>query len=274
MIKLGIHSEVPDVGPTTVFSIGNYPVANSSLMAFLVVLIVVIIALFLRKASKGVPGKFQNFIEMAYEGVFAIIYSVSGSKALTEKVFPLVSALFIFIFFSNYSSLIPGLNEITYGGAPLFRPATSDFNTTFALALSMILLIQFYSLKSDGIIKYIGKYIKVKELYHGFRKGISHGLFAVVDFCIGILDIVGEIAKVISLSLRLFGNMYAGIVLSAVIMSGVAFAIPAVWMAMGFLSALVQTLVFSLLITAYYSLSVGNVEEPDKQVEELKVIIK
>ena len=265
MSPLGIHSGIPDVSPSTVFTINGYPLANSTLMAFLVVLIVILTAFLLKKSTSGVPKKFQNFVEFVYEALSGLIFSVTGNRTLTEKVFPLVGALFIFIFFSNYSSLLPGLNEITYNGVALFRPATSDFNTTFALALSMILLIQFNTLRAEGIVKYLGRYIKIKEIYHGFRKGIAGGLFAIVDFCIGVLDIVGEIAKVISLSLRLFGNMYAGIVLSAVIMSGVAFIVPAVWMAMGFLSAMVQTLVFALLITAYYSLSVPSGEPPDNK---------
>ena len=106
-------------------------------------------------------------------------------------------------------------------------------------------------------------FIKIKELYNGFRKSFKDGLFSIIDFFIGFLDIISELAKVISLSLRLFGNIYAGIVLTSVIFTGMAYILPSVWVGMGLLFAIVQAVVFSSLITAYYVLAVKLKSEDD-----------
>ncbi|NCN39261.1 MAG: F0F1 ATP synthase subunit A, partial [Candidatus Aenigmarchaeota archaeon] len=115
---------------------------------------------------------------------------------------------------------------------------------------------QLISVRDYGILGYIGKFIKIKDLYEGAKKGIGAFILALIDFAIGFLDIISEVAKVVSLSLRLFGNMYAGQVLATVILGGFAYGLPAIWMVMGTLSVVVQTLVFALLVTAYYTISV------------------
>ena len=120
----------------------------------------------------------------------------------------------------------------------------------------MILLIQLASIRDYGIFGYLGKFFQFKQVWVAFRKSIKDGMLAIIEFMIGLLDIVSEIAKVVSLSLRLFGNMYAGQVLATVILAGFAYGLPAIWMSLSVLSAVVQTLVFALLVTAYYSISV------------------
>jgi len=257
---LRIQSEIPGIGPDTVFTIAGYPVANSTLMIVLAIFFTIGVAFIMRKKTQLIPGKVQNFAEGAYEAVFNLINSVTGNTKVTAKIFPLVGTLFLFILLSNTEGLLPIIGEVTYKGTPIFRSATADFNTTFALAFGMVLLIQIASIKDSGIFAYIGKFFQFKQVWVGFRTSIKDGFMALIMFAIGLLDIVSEMAKVVSLSLRLFGNMYAGQVLATVILAGFAYGLPAIWMSLSVLSAVVQTLVFALLVTAYYSISVSNDE--------------
>lgn len=239
----------------TIFSVGGFPITNSTLMLVLVVALVIVAGIVLNRRRSLVPGGFQNVIELFYESVLGIVASITGSMKRAEGVFPLIAALFVFIGLSNTLGLIPGISSITVNGANLFRTATSDFNTTFALALAMVLLLQFVSIKEIGILGYLGKFFQFHDVYKGFKQGIAAGMVAVINFFIGLLDIVSEAAKVVSLSLRLFGNMFAGEVLATIVLGSIAFGIPALWMSMNLLAAVVQTMVFSFLVTAYYTLS-------------------
>lgn len=250
-----VQRNIAGVNPETIFTIIGYPIANSTLMLVVVMVLIIIGAIILNVTFKKIPSGFQNLAEYLYESILKMLTQVTGNIRVSEGVFPIVGTLFIFIFMSNFIGLIPGLSSITYHGLNIFRTPTSDFNTTFALAFAMVLFLQFVGIKDWGFFTHIGKFIQIHEVIKGFRQGIGPGFQSLVNFFIGLLDIIGEIAKVISLSLRLFGNMYAGEVLATVIMAGVAYGVPAVWMGMSMLSAVVQTLVFSLLITAYYTLT-------------------
>jgi F-type H+-transporting ATPase subunit a len=157
--------------------------------------------------------------------------------------------------------MIPGVASVTYGGVSFFRSPTSDFNTTLGLALAMVVLIQGYAFKQLGFFGYVGRFIQIGGIIKGFKEGVGAGFMAIINFLIGLLDIVSEAAKVVSLSLRLFGNIYAGEVLAVIILGALAYVLPATWMALNILFALVQAVVFGALVAAYYSIAVA-VEEP------------
>jgi len=146
-------------------------------------------------------------------------------------------------------------------GSQIFRTPTADFNTTFGLAFGSIFIIQLVGIKEWGLFGHIGKFLQFKEVFLGFKKGFSFGSTALISFFVGLLDIIGEIAKVISLSLRLFGNMYAGEVLTIVLFGSLAYLLPSLWLAMGLLSAVVQAMVFGSLVTVYYAMALKPDEE-------------
>ena len=256
MDLLRINREIPGIGPDTVFSIGNFPVANTTLMMVCIALFIAVIALVMKKRDNLIPDKIQNFVEGFYEYIYDLINQVTGNPKVTAKVFPLIGSLLIFILLANIEGLLPIINELTYNGTAVFRAPTSDFNTTFALAFFFLFLIQFEAIRKGGFGAYLGKFFQFKQVWVAFRKSIKDGMISLIMFGIGILDIISEIAKVVSLSLRLFGNMYAGQVLSVVILAGFAYGLPVLWMTLSVLSVVVQTAVFALLVTAYYSTSV------------------
>lgn len=247
-----IKEKITTIGPETVFNIGSFPVVNSFLMILVILVFLIALTFFIKKRFKVKPSKFQLFVELLYEQMMDLTSQLSGSDVYTKKIFPLVAGLFVYLGLANLIGLVPGLTEITYQGISIFRTPTADFNTTFGLALALIILIQLVGIGQVGIFGYLGKFFKFKEVYVGFKAGIGQGLVAVIDFLVGLLDIISEFAKVISLSLRLFGNMYAGQVLAVVALGALAYGLPLFPLALGIFSGIIQAMVFGALVAAYY----------------------
>lgn len=252
---LRISRPIDSIFSETIFRIAGFPVNNSTLFAVFISALAVLLCFFVIRRFKVNPNKTQAAVEIIYEGIENLVSQVAGSGKSAAAV-PFIGALFVFIGASNLLGMVPGLTSVIWDGKPLFRVPTADFNTTFGLALAAILTIQFLSVKDYGFFGYLGKFIKLKEIYLGFKEGIGQGFIAIIEFFVGLLDIIGEIAKIISLSLRLFGNIYAGIVFSAVIFGAAAYFLPAFWAAMSLFFAVVQAIVFGSLVAAYYVLAV------------------
>jgi F-type H+-transporting ATPase subunit a len=224
-------------------------------MSLLVIVLIVIFASIFIPRLQELPGKRQNMVEAIYEAIIDLIAQIAGNEIWAKRIFPLVAALFVYIGVANLIGLVPGLTSITYNDAPLLRTPTSDFNTTLGLALGVVAVIQAASISDWGFFGYLGRFFKFKEVYLGFKKGLGAGAMAIVEFLIGLLDIFAEFAKVISLSFRLFGNMFAGEVLALLILGAFAYVIPSAWLTMNILFAVVQTVVFGALAAAYYTLA-------------------
>lgn len=261
MDLLRITREIPSKEPDILFQVFGFPVSSSLFSILLITILFAILGYFATKRFKDRPSFFQSVVEVLYEAIEDLIGQITQSKVITSKIFPIIATLFIYIGASNLLGLVPGLNNITYGGKYVFITPTADFNTTFGLALAMVILLQFVSIKDFGIFGHLGKYFQFAQVYRGFRTSLVEGGLAIVNFMIGLLDIFSEIAKVISLSLRLFGNMYAGGILATLILGGFAYILPAAWLAMNLLSAVVQAMVFGSLVAAYYTLSIKSEEE-------------
>lgn len=254
--------EIPHVEPSVIFHIGSFPVANSTLMILFIIMILALVSEFVIRHFKAQPSKTQSIIEILYEGMLDLVTQITGSHEASAKIFPLVGAIFVYLGMANLIGVVPGLAEITVGpDIPLLRTPTTDFNTTFGLALAMVLLLQILSIKEIGLFLYLGKFLQFRQVWLGFRKSMSEGFMAIIGFFIGLLEIISEVSKVISLSLRLFGNMYAGTVLAAIALGAFAYVLPAVLLGVHLLVSVVQAIVFGSLITAYYALSISHGEE-------------
>lgn len=256
-----IHRETSGVTPDTILTIGDFKIANSTLTSILILLIFIAICFFIIRKYKIRANKSQTMVELLVESMFDLIKQITGSEKYARALFPLIASLFIYIGFSNLISIIPGLMSITIDGVPLFRSPTSDFNTTFGLALGSVVLTNIVSINDWGFWGHLGKFFKFKDVYLGFKDGLKSGFMSIIDFAIGLLDIVGELAKIVSLSLRLFGNMYAGEILATLILGSLAYVIPILWTSMSLLSGVIQAIVFGSLTTAYYMLAVKIKEE-------------
>lgn len=250
----------PGIQPETLFHIGQLPVTNAMLFGVVLTVVLFFFSLIIGKRAKLRPGKGQTIMEMLIEGFINMLEQITGNRENAMKMLPLVGGIFVFFGLSNLITLVPGITSITYDGVALFRGPTNDFNMTFTVALAVVILSHIGSMRAFGLFGHLGKFLKFKELFAGFRKGIGGALMGILDFVMGLLDIISEFAKIFSLSLRLFGNMYAGEVLAALLLGGFAIAIPSVWMAMNILVGVIQAIVFGALTAAYYSLAVQQME--------------
>ena len=261
-----VAGENPTVQPEILFQIMNFPITNAMITSVLVTILLIIFILFVRKDYKfgGLTNKIQTIAEMAVESFIGLLEQITGNRERAKELLPLIGALFLFLGLGNLITLLPFFSSFSFAGKPFFRTPTNDFNLTFSLAFAMVLLTNIASMKKFGFFGHLGKFFKFKEVYLGFKEGIGAGFLAIVDFLIGLLDIVSELAKVVSLSLRLFGNMYAGDVLLVILLGSFALFIPNIWIAMSLLTAVLQALVFGSLTAAYYTLAVESAEAEQK----------
>ena len=248
---LSFKRELTTISPTQIFDIYGYPITNSTLYIIFIICFLLVFSFLAFRRQSLIPNKVQSFFEIVYEAIHSQIQTITGSDYHTKRVFPLIASIFVFVGLSNYGGLIPGLSSITWNGNAIFRTATGDFNTTFGLALGALIVIHFITIYDLGIFGYIGKYIPFKQLKEDMGKGVLSPIYMFVTILMACLDIIGEFAKILSPSLRLFGNMYAGDVLTTVLIGIVAFVVPSFWVAFGLLGALIQTIVFGSLITLF-----------------------
>ena len=182
----------------------------------------------------------QNISEWVVETFYSLTESVSQNAA--SKIFPYFITFFLFILFINWSALIPGVGTIGFFHGhelvPLFRGATSDLNTTLGLALVSVAATHVLSIRTIGIKDYLSRYFS----------------FNPINLFIGVLEIISEITKVVSLSFRLFGNIYAGEVVLITVSSIFAFAFPLPFLMLEVIVGIVQALVFSMLTMAFMAI--------------------
>lgn len=257
---------IPQIKPEIIFYLGNIPITNSFLAALIVSAILIFFAIIVRVYTKGIgsSSNFQIVAELITEKSLDFIESISQDRELANKILGIVGTLFVYITISNLLlTFFPILGDIKVSAvtgeeASLFRSPSNDVNYTVALASSMVILAQIFSIRQNNLWNHINKYIQLKPVFNGFRQGIGAGFTSLIGFFVGILDLMSEFAKIISLSLRLFGNVFAGEVLIVVIMSLFSFILPVPLILLGLLTGVLQAIVFGALVTSYITLSVSE----------------
>lgn len=254
---LHVYEEIPSIASPILGNVGPLTIATSTITVTLITVLFIFLCIKVSK-SKLIPGKFQHILEMFYEAVASFIVSIIGDKEKANKIVPYVGAIMTYLIVANLLPMFPGIGSlyVVIGGehVPLLRGATTDFNTTFGLALAVVVTMQVIGMREQGVLGYLSHFIQIKQVIKGFKKSIGEGVVSIVGFLVGLIEIVSEIAKVLSLSLRLFGNMFAHEVLTVILLGAFSVAVPALWMGMGLLVGVVQSVVFVALITVYYSL--------------------
>jgi len=246
---------IPGLAAETIFHVGNFPVTNTMINAWVAILLFLAVGLYLRRRVSLRPGKVQNTLEYFLEIILGYFDQVTGDRKKTLRFLPLVGSVFFFILISNWLGILPGVGSITYGHLTLFRPANTDLNLTVAMAITAVLVSHIVGFFAIGFFSYINKFIQVKTLINGIKKGPMGFFTAFIEFFVGILEIISEFAKVLSLSLRLFGNIFAGEVLMSVMISLVAYIVPTPFMLLEFLVGLIQAGVFSILMLVYLTVA-------------------
>ncbi len=283
-----------ELAAETLFHIGPVPVTNSMLTMFIVMGVILLAGWLLASKASIVPGRRQGAFESIVEFLLNLVEATAGKRA-GRRIFPLVGALFIFIIFANYSGLLPGVGTIgfyethaidegaqqsreevtvpdagvvpdltqdnqsdeagTAGEAaheeervlvPFLRGPNTDLNMTLAMALLTFTIVQVAGISA-----------------HGVRGRIKH--MADPPFLFPI-EAISELSRIISLSARLFGNVFAGEVLLAVMyalgaairIAVIPFAFPVVFLFLEVLFGAIQALVFALLTLIYITLATAG----------------
>lgn len=246
---------IPTFAPEVLALPGGVAITNTMVNVWLAMAIFLFLGIMLRRRMGLRPGRLQNACEYILESLFGYLDQVTGSREKTVRFLPVVGSVFFFILLSNWLGLLPGTGSITVGHAPLFRPANTDLNLTVAMALVSVISSHIFAFGSIGFFAHANKFIQIGTIVKSFRHGPIAVFTAVVEFMVGIIEIVGEVAKVVSLSLRLFGNVFAGEVLISVIGALVAAVVPAPFMLLEVLVGLIQASVFAMLTTVYLTVA-------------------
>jgi F-type H+-transporting ATPase subunit a len=297
---MNIHVEI---AAETLFHIGPIPVTNSMLTMFLVMAGILLVGWWVARDLKEVPGRGQGLIEIIVGFILGIVEGTAGRKA-ARGLMPLVGGMFIFILFANYSGLLPGVGTIglwrepehetateapddsrheegalLYQVAsvnpvsapatavaaeeehdkvlvPFFRAPNADINMTLAMALVTFMTVQIYGIRA-----------------HGVRGRIKH--MASPVFLLPI-EVIGEFSRIISLSARLFGNIFAGEVLMGVMVAManaikialIPLGLPAIFLLLEVLFGSIQALVFALLTAIYITLATAGHDDHEEEHAE------
>jgi len=265
-----------------VFHYKDFVITNSLLTSWVVVIIILIISFALRLKLKEVPGKLQNLFEIIIEGALSLCDQVTNDRNLSVKIFPIAISVFFFILINNWLGIIPlggfGLIETGEHGKafiPFLRGGTADINTTIALAVMAVLGANLFGIFSIGLWKTFNKYVNLKvlgEIFTKLRREPTVIIVAPITFFVGLIEIIGEFAKVASLSFRLFGNVFAGEVLLASMAALVAYVVPIPFLFLEILVGAIQALIFSMLLVVYFTISASDHSEHEEVHEESKVL--
>ena len=225
-----------------IFHIGSFPVTNSLLTVWAVVILLCLTAILISRRIKYVPGKAQNVAEIVIDSLLDFMANIAGGRKEAEKFFPVVATIFLLVLASNWFGILPGLSAIGIHEGdkfiPLFRSVNSDINMTLALALLTVVMSHLYGLYTVGIKHHLGKFFN----FHG-----------PINFFTGILEIIGEISKIISLSFRLFGNVFAGEVLLIIIGFLVPYIAPIPFLGLEIFVGFIQAIIFATIAMLAFS---------------------
>jgi F-type H+-transporting ATPase subunit a len=245
----------------------GFPITNSMVVTWIVAALLIVFARVATRDMKHVPGGAQNFLEWLVESLYNFIEGVIGPH-LVKRTFWFFATIFIFILAANWFGLIPGVGTIGWGHQtakgfrvtePLFRGANADLNLTLAMALVFFACWILWALLETGPLGFL------KELFgpKGESTGVLKVLLVVVFFAVGCLEVVSILFRPVSLSFRLYGNIFAGenmLETMATMVPGLGWLLPVPFYFLELLVGLVQALVF-MLLTAVFTLLICQHEE-------------
>jgi F-type H+-transporting ATPase subunit a len=231
------------------------PSISSTILTMWIVMAVVLVGVILMTRRRDLlPGRAQNAFEFLYEFMSDFGLSIAGAAA--KPYIPLFIAFFILILFSNWSGLVPPVGRIEQLRAP-----TSDVNITIGLALVSFLYFEFQGFRRLGVGGYLGKFFPIYE----FRNGIGAGFIALF---VGLVELMLEFVKPVTLSMRLFGNIYGGEVALGVITALTIAFIPVALLGLEVMLNAIQALIFSVLTLIFITLAIESHEHEEGHIGE------
>ncbi|HEY1343222.1 MAG TPA: F0F1 ATP synthase subunit A [Bryobacteraceae bacterium] len=245
----------------------GFPITNSMVVTWIVAAVLIVFARVATRNMKQVPDGAQNLLEWLVGGLYGFLEGIIGPH-LVKRTFWFFATVFIFILSANWLGLIPGVGTIGWGHRtehgfkiddPLFRGANADLNLTLAMALVFFACWIVWALREVGLAGFF------KELFapKGESTGALKVLLVVVFFAAGCLEIVSILFRPVSLSFRLYGNIFAGenmLETMSTLVPGLGWLLPVPFYFLELLVGLVQALVF-MLLTAVFTLLICQHEE-------------
>ncbi|MSR87266.1 ATP synthase F0 subunit A [Candidatus Peribacteria bacterium] len=247
---------VPPLSSETVLSVGIFEVRNTLLMAWLAMAVLILLGLRLKATGyKLIPGRFQTFMELVIGGLYDFFLGIFGDEKTTRRFFPLVATIFLFILVANWMGILPGVGSITVQGMhhgelatfPLLRSMNADVNMTLVFAVVAIVVAQLAGLVALGFASHAGKFFVAP-----WKKPYGIGTF------VGLLEFIGEFARIISFTFRLFGNIFAGEVLLVVISFLVPYFVPIPFLGLEIFVGLIQAMVFAMLTSVFIKMAMES----------------
>lgn len=245
----------------------GFPITNSMLVTWVVAVGLIVFAQLAMRNIKEIPSGAQNFWEWLVESLYEFLEGIIGSE-LVKKTFWFFATIFIFILFTNWFGLFPGVGTIGWGvqgehgfevTRPLLRGGNADLNMTFAMAMIFFVLWTIWALQANGVKGFFLHLFGPK----GDAPGLLKWLLMVIFFLVGFLEVFSILFRPISLSFRLFGNIFAGenmLEAMARLVPGLGWLLPVPFYFMELLVGLVQALVF-MLLTAVFTMLICMHEE-------------
>ncbi|MBI5799033.1 MAG: F0F1 ATP synthase subunit A [Candidatus Yonathbacteria bacterium] len=243
MGKEAIHISLSAEQIGTIFGV---PITNTMLMSFVVFGILAALAFIVRKNLALIPGRLQTLVETLFVGILDYMTETLEDAKLARQLFPLILTIFLFIFTSNIIEFTPGIGSIGWAHGdgefiPLLRSMNTDLNTTLALTVIAFIVIEVVGVAALGLFQYSKKFVNVSS---------------VLGFMVGIIELFSEVARLVSYSFRLFGNIFAGEVMILVIQHFVPMVLPVPIMLFEVFVGFIQAAIFALLTLFFVKIAI------------------
>jgi F-type H+-transporting ATPase subunit a len=246
-----VIGQAPEPGQILTFAVG---ISSTLFTMWIIGGALLIAAFFLGRLRKDVPGRVQNFSEWTYESIRNFGMSIGGPVA--APYIPIFAAFFLLILLCNWAGLVPPIGKVEFLRAP-----TSDVNITIGLALTAFAIFEIEGFRKLGVRGYLGKFFPFYE----FKNGIGAGFIAMF---VGLIELMLEFVKPITLSMRLFGNIYAGEVAIGVVTALTVVLVPvALFLLEGMLN-LIQAVIFSVLTLVFILTAIESHHDEEGHIAE------
>ena len=245
----------PATAPAATALVTFHPSISSTILTMWIVMVIVLgAAILMARGGKLIPGRAQNVFEFLYEFLSDFGIGLAGPKA--RPYIPIFAAFFILILFDNWIGLVPPVGKID-----LLRAPSSDVNITIGMALVSFVIFHVEGLRHLGVRGYLGKFFPIYE----FRNGLGAGIIAMF---VGLIELMLEFVKPVTLSMRLFGNIYGGEVALGVMTALTISFIPVALIALELMLNAIQALIFSVLTLMFIVLAIESHHEEEGHLAE------
>ena len=235
------------LAPEQLGTLWGLPITNTLITSWAVVVVLTILAVLVGSRIKLVPSRFQTLLEWLFGFVYDYIAETLESRDMARRFFPFLCTIFLFVFTSNLLEFLPGIGSfgLVRGEEflPLFRSVNTDLNVTLMLGILSFLVIEITGIVTIGALKYGGKFVN----FH-----------SVIGFFVGIIELFSELARVVSFSFRLFGNIFAGEVLILVVIHFLPYVAPVPVMMFEVFVGFVQAAIFALLTLFFIKIAIAE----------------